>query len=127
MNSMLVWKFRQLPQLKMSQDVRESVTEALERMLRRSTDATKDFQNVEESVEAEHCTVEEIVITDRVDVAHVFPQEGQEQMVQVVKSNSARTHSSTDAGAGTECGLPRASGYAGNRGCGAIHTTGQNV
>ena len=81
---MVLWKFRKLPRLKVSQDLRGSLTETLEPMFRRCVDQIPTAQDVEESAEAVHFTIEQIV-EGRDEVARVFPQEGQEQIVQVVK------------------------------------------
>ena len=46
--SVILWKFRELPRLKVSQDLRESVTKAVEQMFRRCMDQIPDPQGGKE-------------------------------------------------------------------------------
>ena len=69
LNSVLKWKFRELPLLRISQELWVSLDRALERMLSELMDKASDFpdpRDVEMSVAAVHCTVEENVMKDTV-------------------------------------------------------------
>ena len=87
---MLKWRFQEMPRLKMSQELWESVDAVLERVLSQCMDQAHDPLDMEESVEAVHCTVEEIVSEDRVEVARARGSGTDRQSGQ---RNSARTPS----------------------------------
>ena len=69
LNSVLKWKCREMPLLRILQGLWVSLDNALERMLSECMDKASDFpdpRDVEVSVEAVHCTVEENVMKDTV-------------------------------------------------------------